>query len=521
MVAATAHRGIGIHGVSMSRIHDVVALYSASRAVAEGGVSLFAVGDPAGAHLNAVIRRALRTLGEERGDVWTNLLQAANALRWRRMTQPQPSAFQPVQGQIVEALQRETERLRGVVGDELLLDELEAAARTVAQTDSPVGTVLLESILEVGAEGCVVVACNGSARVGLRSWLEGYGVVVLIPSELRDLKVDTEQGYVVAPPAFVPSSIVMAPATREITFVVPAWFGNRSVHSSVLGPHSEGRISIDVTVHELGDTTEPAGATAGDTGIEDTYVPQPIWSGRVSADREPGTGEVEAWKVLLGGGLALWLDDGERIRSLEPRQPKGDRVEYSAVSDVVPGTYLVLREGETERGVMYEQARRSLGPRADGVLISQDRWKKALQDRLKELGAKQAATELSARGVRSARQVRAWADPRLICPQRDADFAVLLDWLGEPLQPAYANAMTLRHAVYKASAELRRELEAAVGRADLAALEQDGFLRLDIPREGFHGMIVTRVLARSPYTEIVPRTQIRVPIVDRSVQWLD
>ncbi|KAA9151701.1 hypothetical protein F6B41_19870 [Microbacterium lushaniae] len=403
----------------------------------------------------------------------------------------------------------------------MLLDELEAAATTVRETDSPVGAVLLESILEVGAESCVVVACNGSARAGLRAWLEDFGVVVLIPSELGDLPAEAEQSYIVSPPAFVPSSVVMAPTTSDITFVVPAWFGNRSAHPSVLGPHAEGRISINMTVHEIGDTTEPADAVADDTDFEDTYFPQPMWGGRVSADREPGSGEVEAWKVLLGGGLALWLDDGDRIRSLEPRQPEGDRVEYAAVSDVVPGTYLVLREGETERGAMYEQARRSLGSRADGVLVSQERWKHALQERLNQVGAKQAANELSARGVRSAGQVRAWADPRLICPQRDADFAELLGWLGEPLQPSYANAMTLRHAVYKASAELRKELEAAVGRADLRALERDGILRLDIQRAGFHGMIVTRVLARSPYTEIVPRAQIRVPFIDRSVQWLD
>jgi hypothetical protein len=117
--------------------------------------------------------------------------------------------------------------------------------------------------------------------------------------------------------------------------------------------------------------------------------------------------------------------------------------------------------------------------------------------------------------------VRAWADPRLICPQRDADFALLLDWLGEPAQPTYGNAITLRRAVYKASADLRKELEAAVGHADLRVLERDGILHLDLPREGFRGMIVARVLAKAPFTEIVSRHRVRVPFTDGSAQWLD
>jgi len=109
----------------------------------------------------------------------------------------------------------------------------------------------------------------------------------------------------------------------------------------------------------------------------------------------------------------------------------------------------------------------------------------------------------------------------LICPQRDTDFTLLLEWLGEPSQPAFGNAITLRRAIYKASADLRRELEAAVDQADLVALERDGVLHLDVQRPGFRGMTVARVLARAPFTEIVNRRNVRVPSADGSSQWLD
>lgn len=504
----------------MSRVHDVARRYVAAGSLMKQGVSIFVVGDPAGAQLNAAIRRTLFALGDERSEVWNGVLQAANALRWRRMTQPQPRQFQ-TQQRLIDDIVRQAMRLRNLVSDGALLDLIADAATAVGETDSPIGPVLLESIHEVGPDACVVVASKGAARAGLASWLDEVGVNVLVPSEFDEVALTIETSYVVAPPTFMPSSVVTAPVTPEVTFLMPAWFGNRSVLSSTLGGHAEGQIVVKATVYQIGDLTEPDNAVVDDEGIVDAYFPQPTWGTRASDDREPMSDEVEAWKVLLAGGYGLWLDDGDRIRSLDPRQPEGARVGYEAVSGVVAGTYLVLREGETERGAMYDQAIVALGASASGILTTQARWKARLEERLARVGARQAAAELERLGVRSSGQVRAWAEPRLICPQRDADFALLLDWLGEPSQPTYGNAITLRRAVYKASAELRKELEAAVGRADLRVLERDGVLHLDLPREGFRGMIVARVLGRAPFTEIISRHQARVPFTDGSAQWLD
>ncbi|NPC95225.1 hypothetical protein [Nocardioides sp. zg-DK7169] len=504
----------------MSRIDAVAHRYEAAASLMQQGVSIFAVGDPAGAQLNAAIRRTLFALGDERSEVWNGVLQAANALRWRRMTQPQPSEFQTNQA-LVDDIVRQAKRLRNLVSDGALLDLIADAAVAVGATDSPTGAVLLESVQEVGPDGCVVVASKGSARAGLASWLDEVGATVLIPSELDAVRSTVEVSYVIAPPTFMPSSVVTAPVTPEVTFVMPAWFGNRSVPSSTLGVHAEGQIVVRTTVHQIGDTAEPENAVAEDEDVTDVYFPQPDWGARTSGDREPTSDEVEAWKVLLVGGQGLWLDDGDRIRSLDPKQPEGARVGYEAVKSIVPGTYLVLREGETERGAMYDQAVIALGARATGILATQARWKARLEERLARVGSRRAISELERVGVRSCGQVRAWADPRLICPQRDADFALLLDWLGEPAQPTYGNAITLRRAVYKASADLRKELEAAVGRADLRVLERDGILHLDLPRDGFRGMIVVRVLAKAPFTEIVSRHQVRVPFTEGSAQWLD
>lgn len=520
METTVSGRGTSLHGGAVNRIQYAMSRYEAASTVARNGVSIFAVGDPAGAKLNAAIRRAKFVLGEERSNVWEDLLGAANVLRWRRVVQPQPNSYHSALGNLVIEIHRQTTRLRHVVGDESLLDQLATAATEVNDTDSPVGGVLLESILEVGAEACVVVASNASAKAGLESWLAEFGVTVAVPADLDQLTAEVEQSYVVAPPIFMPRSVVAAPATAEVTFMMPAWYRNRAVPSSSLGSQAEGRIELRATVYESGDVAEPPIAVSDEIG-EDSCFPQPVWGDRISGNREPASDEVEAWKILLCGGWAIWLDGGERIRSLDPRQPEGDRVGYSSVSQIDSGTYLVLREGEAEKGAMLDEAFRILGSRADEIRITQARWKRVLEQRLARMGSRRASDELLACGVQSAGQVRAWTDPRLVSPLRKTDFIALLEWLGEPVQPTLSNAIALRRAVYQVTAQLRKELEGAVARSDLRALESDGILRLDLPRDGFRGMIVARVLARSPFTEIVPRNQVRVPFEDGSAKWLD
>lgn len=504
----------------MSRVHDVGRRYEAAASVIHQGVNIFAVGDPAGAQLNAAIRRAVLALGNDRSEIWNGVIQAARVLRWRRMTQPQPAQFQTHQS-LIDYIVSQADRLRSLVTNGDLLDLLAEAAVAVGMNNSPLGSVLLESIQEVGPDACIVVATNGAARAGMADWLHGIGAKVAVSSELESIGGVAEISYVITPPTFTPRAVLTAPVTPEVTFITPAWFTNQSLPTSELGVHAEDQIVVKTSVHQIGDMAEPETAVVDDEEIQDVYFPQPVWGTRASDDRELATGEVEAWKVLLAGGRGLWLDDGDRIRSLDPKQPEGARLGYEAVNHILPGTYLVLREGETERGAMHDEALVALGEGARDIFSTQAYWKARLQEQLSRVGSLRAIAELERLGVRSSGQVQAWLDARLICPQRDADFALLLDWLGVPSQPTFDNAITLRRAVYKASANLRRELEAAVGRADLRVLERDGILHLNLPREGLRSMFVARVLARAPFTEIVSRHQVRVPFVEGSAQWLD
>ncbi len=504
----------------MSRIDALNQRYAASASVARNGVEIVVVGDPAGARFNIAVRRLIRVAREGSSSYLDDLIGAAKALRWRRITQPQPVPFNSSHQCLASEVTKHAERLHGAIGDQALLDELVSSAKVLAETDSEIGFTLLRSIDEVGADNCVVVAASKPAVAGLGAWLRGHRVRVLTVGELEREHFKREQAYVVGPPRFFRSSLVTAPVTEEVSFLIPAWFGDRGVPWSAISHYAEGAIRPEPRVFVEGDTSEPVTDLPDDSENEDEYLPQPAWGGRRDGDREPTSEEVEARQLLLGGNLAMWLDDGDRIRSLDPDQPVGERVTYTDIPAVRTGTYLLLRQGETERSALYLAAIARLTS-GDAVDRAQVAWKHLLAERIHEASFEEVARQLREAGVQTADRARAWTDPSLIRPASDQDFESLLRWLGVPGQPTFGYATMLRKTLYQVSAEIGKQLEAAVSTADLSELEATGHLSIDIRTEGFRGILATRVLAVSPFTEIVPRHDARVPFADRGGQWLE
>lgn len=505
----------------MSRISSLNQRYAASAALVRSGVQIVAVGDPAGARFNAAVRRLMVALRDDGPGLWDDLVGASKALRWRLITQPQPIEFNPGLVHLAGEVGRHASRLRGAMADQGLLDELEASAAADAEADPVVGSSLLRDCQEAGVDTCVVVAASKPAQAALELWLKDYGVLVLTSGELERDQPERDQAYVVGPPRFYRSSLVTAPVTSGVSFLLPAWFGDRSVPRSAIAAYAESAIRVEAKVFTEGDTTEPMLDVLVEAEDEEVYLLQPVWGTRQSEDREPTSDEVVAHKVLLSGNLAMWLDDGERIRSLDPHQPAGERVTYTEVAAVRQGTCLLLRQGATERGALSQAAIAKLGQWGGAADASQAVWKHLLAERIQTLGYRKVVNELRATGVKTADRARAWTDPNLIRPNSDQDFERLLQWLGLPVQPSFGYAARLRKMLYQVSAEIGKQLEAAVSAADLSVLETTGHLSLDVKTEGFRGILAIRVLRISPYSEIVSRHDARVPFEDRSGQWLE
>lgn len=504
----------------MSRIEALNRRYAASSSLIQYGVEILAVGDPAGARLNAACRQLMFRVGEDGPELWEDLLGSVKSLRWRLMTHPQPIGFNPALRDGAAEVLRQTRRLRGAVTEDALLDKLAAAAAGVTTQDPVLGGTLLRSVQEVGATDCVVVAASASARAAISEWLGPEGINVVTVSSLKHMN-PVEQSYAVGPPRFFGPSLVTAPMTDAVSFVMPAWFRDRQIPSSVLTPHAEGAICVRVRLSMEGDLAEPESRVEDEGDFVEEFLPQPVWGSPESPRREPRSDEVEARRLLLSGNRGLWLDNGERIRALDPEQPAGERVVHIDVETVQVGTYLLLREGETEHEAVYQAALDRLGERSLEVAATQRAWKQRLQRRLSQMGPSRVESELRTAGVKTVERAPAWREPNLVRPQSDQDFEKLLRWLDLPVQPSFGNAVLLRREVYRTIAQIREQLESAVSAADLSALERDGHLRVDVGSAGFRGILAARVIAVSPHTEIIPRNEARVPFEDWSGQWLE
>lgn len=505
----------------MTAIDALNRRYAACAGLMRNGVQIVAVGDPGSARFNAAVRRLLIAHRDDGPGLWDDLVGAAKALRWRLITQPQPIRHNDGLVQLAHEVQRQARRLRGAVADRSLLDDLTDSASELALRDPVVGSSLLRDCVEADPATCVVVAASRSAQVGLESWLGSLGILVMTVGDLSRQHPNRDQAYAVGPPRFFSSSFVTAPVTAEVTFILPAWFADRSVPRSAIADYAEGAVRISSQVFTEGELADTQPDSTTDPDIEDDFLPQPVWGVRTARDREPNADEVEARKILLSGNLAMWLDDGDRIRSVDPKQPPGERVTFTEVESVSEGTYLLLRQGVTERGALYQAARAKLGSGGQAIENAQTAWKDALTMRLRTNGNRRVVDELRAAGVIAADRARAWADPELIRPHSDGDFEALLNWLGLPTQPTFGYATRLRKMLYQASAEIGKQLEAAVSAADLTVLETTGHLSLDVEAEGFRGVLATRVLGVAPFSEVVPRHDTRVPFADASGRWLE
>jgi hypothetical protein len=474
-------------------------------------------------------------VSREDPELWEDLLPPVRALRGRLLTQPQAASPAPAVIEAANEVIRQARPLRGAVASTDLLGRLVDAAQAVRMEGSPLGEILL-SLLDEGAEDeRVVVAASRKAQATLASWLDGWeiaGVRVLTAGELGKENGDMGRLCVVGPPRFYKSSLVTAPAAGRVCFLVPSWFRDLSVPRSPFAPYAEGAIEVkaqvrrvDITNSADTDVPEPTDLEPGDSGPEEellppSFLPRPPRSFSLpQAGGKRSQGDVAAHKLILSGGLAMWLDDGERIRALDPVQPAGKRVLSLSVQDVQPVTILLLREGQGDREMLRAAAYELLGTRATEVRQTQEHWKSRLADLLDRQGDDRVERDLTTLGAEHAGQVRAWTDRLSIRPRSDVDFSVVLQWLEIPVEPSYENAGLLRQATAQAGVNITNSLEDAINTADLSGMDQQGYLALDGLGEGIRGMIATRVVSRSENTAFISRSKVRVPFTERAAQW--
>ncbi|QDY66593.1 hypothetical protein FQA45_09800 [Glutamicibacter halophytocola] len=480
------------------------------------------VNDPIGESLNRTVCKLSRSIREHELNALEEIESAAKALLWRYVTRPQPLSHNQGIDEICRAIQQQVAHFKNKIQDRALLTDLTESVKQIGLGDPLTGRVLLESCQEVGAKNAVVVAASRPATQDLRTWLEPYGIAVVTQSELARLNAHFEITYAVGPPKFFGSSVVTSPATNELSYLLPSWFKDRSIPLSAISAHSEGKIQIRSRLYSVGPALEVAAKPLEENLELESYLPQPIWSRPRGATTEHVEEDrAQARKIYLSGEFSIWLDDGERIRTIEIGNPPGERVSYTNVGSIKRGTFLLLRQGVSEYGALADASKKALGNLAREIEFTQSNWKQALGKKINEHSKTYIIKQLEMEGIATPNRAFAWVEKDLICPQKKSDFLALLRWLQVPVEPTLSNAMALRRQTYKTRNDIHRQLEKSIANADMNHLERNGFLQVGYETEGFRGILATRVLAISPDHEIVPKSNLRVPSSDRSARWLE
>lgn len=513
----------------MTHLEWVTTKYDIAAKLQKSSVEIVPVQDDIGSQINALLKLlVLRT--RDNPDLFTNLLDAMKALRWCLLTDTQPTQYNK---RVVDALGTtigEVGQLSGTVDHEMqtILDSIPDSCHRIQNNDSVIGTALLDSIREIGADNCVIVVASAAAQAGTDEWLQSrnMNVEVYTVGELMRLEHEVEQVYVVGPPAFFVSSIISSPVSYQISFLIPHWYKNTKLPASPISEYAEKPFRVKTAVHPF-DSNGPIGpqnVMVDSTIPEEDLLPRPHWP-IAEPDRQPQKEEVFARRVLLSKSLFCFLDDGERIRAYDPNQPVEDRLMNIPVNFVQRGTYLVLREDQNQQGVLYEEALDTFGFEKQRIIESQQQWKDALSNKLSADGA-QVENGLDSLGVHAASRVEEWVDMTHIMPQRDSDFQLLLQFLGIEQQPTFEYAKQLRSKCQQLGWKMRQELETELSQInadELQRLRQIGYYKRQAENPLYRDIIIVRVLAVSPNREIVSRQTTRIPFEDEknSAKWLE
>ncbi|MFD7487409.1 hypothetical protein [Streptomyces mirabilis] len=508
----------------MSQLRRLTELYTVAEDVAEGrsSLELVSIADQTAWHIDQILRSLTAALSDGSATPLAAVVACARSLRWRLLTEPFPIRHGVARSARAYELEQMATRCMTSVDDVLHTPLRELILLTQAiHTDTvpPTGELLLQSITEIGAADCVVILASPRAAEGTQDWFDEENLRAHVASDSQHSQLAVhDTAYYIGPPSLFGASATASPRARNITYMFGSWVRDRRIPRLRLAVYAEGTPALRIRTFQVGD--QPDLRSQPPSVVMDLR-PEPVWS-PPPTNRVVRPDDVMARQILLGGGLSIMLDtNGELIRTLNPARPVGERVELRRVADLVTGAYLVLREGETGRGALYERTMQLLGDNSAAIETTQSEWKSALQQRLSSLGRADVVDALRRAGLKAASQAPAWTERTVARPQRDEDFLLLLRWLELEPDRYLGNAALLRRRRSQAMADVREELEQALADADTQHLEHDGCLRIDPAGTGFAGITAARVLAIAPYEVPVHKHAVRIPRDDRSARWLE
>lgn len=475
-------------------------------------IELIPVFDDVGSKVDQVLRQLI--ISTKDSELTLELINTIKALRSRLITDIQPSEFNPRVAYAADTAVEEIKKCHlGVNTDtQQLFDSIENLCNHVKTIPSPIGSALEDCIREIGEENCAVLTSSKVTQSSVSSWFQSKGISTQIfcKGDLSEVKDNLEQLYVVGPPIFYPTSLLYSPVSSQLTFLMPSWFKMLDLPQSPMDEFSEGFIKLKPKKHPMGQSH----GLESDERVETTplseqeLLPQPYWQTSEINNTDCGENDIKAHLTILSGDFACYLSEQDEVQTFDPNSTTGSRLSRLQFDMLCPGAFLILRHDEYGQGSLYEEAINSFGDRSHDILSTQSIWKEALRKLISSHNKQQVEELLRNAQIHAYTRAEEWVATDVDRPQRSMDFRLLLRLLNLPDQRYFDNATQLRSKRLSLGREVRRALENELVNIPSSTLKQlgsNGYIELSPKQAQLRNMVVAKVLAISPYEQVVPR----------------
>ena len=363
---------------------------------------------------------------------------------------------------------------------------------------SPVCKQVLD-LLELESEDRRAVALRATRNVvPTKEYLDRLGCSAIVESRnsLRSMSL-TGTLVVVGRPSFFTDATWNAPKAESTCFV-QYLFGGSVTRSGGL-------------FDDLGGLATPkfrsSGVSHSDSEALTTFNPDEFWTtvaqNEMHRQRESGEDSIEACLLLLSGGHSLWTaaDEGSWLWGLEISDLKNPSISRIDARNVSSGTYVLVRDQGAESEIVRQIADEEFG--AAPFRVAQQRWKDALRAGVDQYGGIAALrSAILRRGAKTANPA-GWLSRSAIRPNQFVDFqaACVAVGLSADCELIWTELTRIRGCHQSAGHKIREELEDALLREDLRALEMKGELHLS--STSFGTLSVHQVELRHDETQYV------------------
>ena len=201
-------------------------------------------------------------------------------------------------------------------------------------------------------------------------------------------------------------------------------------------------------------------------------------------------GTVPCRFILLGNNLAYPVEqDSKRVTVIKKDMNSGtwEIDSKHPFQELSPGDFIVACVGRSETNDLRERAASKMGDKYSSFLISQNKWKQALQEKLNSNGPKAFEEQLKLAGVKKYSRARFWILPEAIQPALPSDFQVLLKELGfkpQEAQIAISLADQFDSLLITEGREAGKALTRALAEEDFMKLERESSVEITLENFG-------------------------------------